>query len=246
MNQVTEFAIDLQGVYPWNKRLGWKLDYYKDADWIRIYFDSDRTILRDNINKIEALLKKYQLHGTLDTSWTWTDRYFQGIEFRNCDVTYALFITPSKELYKPVTINVSDTADELYDISLFSYQDAVIKNGVNIPKITNFSRTDYGFQITFYTKKAVMEFYKQNPFRRVLDVTEVLLDSKKIYYCDIYMDDKIPNPVPIVKFTPTTKRTAKKILKSIPMNSQALIESALAKLTDEEKEALGLLAYAEL
>lgn len=245
MNHVTEFAIELEGTFPWNKRQGWKLDYYKDATWIRVYFDSDRTILRENVDKIEALLKKYNLNGDFSKSWEWKDRTYNGFNFRNDDVTYALFITNSNTPYEPVTVNVSDTTDELYDIGLFNLRDAMVKEKIDVAPFNCYGRTDFGYCITFYTKKSAHEFYKQNPFKRVMDIQESMQNGKKIYYCYIYMNDKVPNPIPVVKTSTTTKRKAKQAINTINKDSKSLIQSALAKLTDEEKAVLGLLYYSE-
>lgn len=240
MDHIKEFATDLEGAFKWNDRTGWKLDYYPGAGWIRIYFNSDRTILRDNVNKIETLLLPYNLSGDFNTSWTWTHRYYNGLEFNNDDVTYALFITPSKELYKPVTINISDTTDELYDIGLFSYRNAMVKNGFPVAEFSNYSRTDYGYNLVFYTKSHALEFYKQNPFNRIMNIVEGFELGKKLWLCDIYMNDKIPDPIPVVKIE-SSKR--KKIINN---NSSNLVKSALSKLTAAEQDALKQLFYEEL
>jgi len=246
VTNVTDFAIELTNTYNWNQRNGWKIDYYKDASWIRIYFDSDRTILRENVDKIESILKKYKLQGEFGTSWSWKTRYYNGLTFNNDDVTYALFITESNKPYQPVTFSVSDTTDELYDIGLFNLKDAMIKNDIKVEPFDCFERTDFGYRVSFRSKNKALSFYKQNPFERIMDIEESVKYGKKVYYCYIYMNDKTPNPIPVVNIKTITKSNAKKMIKELPSDSKNLIESAMAKLTNEEIKALGLLAFMDL
>lgn len=246
MDHIKQFVIELEGTFPWNKREGWKLDYHNDATWVRIYFNSDRFILRDNIAKIESLLSVYNLKGELDTSWTWSDTYYDNLSFRNCNRTYALFITPSNTLYEPVTVDVSDTKDELYDVDLFAYRDAMNKNNRKCPPFYSYTRTEYGYIINFYVKKEATVFYNQNPFNRLMGITQdVDRCGKNVYYIHLYMNDKIPDNVQVLT-KPTSKRKARTIFHSIDKQSRDLVKSALAKLTTDEVEALGLLNYLDM
>jgi len=241
---ILDVATALNGAFPWNKRPFSSMEYYQNATWLRLTFDVPRNELIEKVVQTNTILQDNNINVTFDRSWKWRERNYGQHVFSNPDVTYQMFITASNMPYVPQEITICDTTDDLYDCDLFSLR-KVLGIKQDYLNFTNFERTSFGYNITFYTQKSVKEFYINNPFNRVMDVVEEYgANNKKQYVCKIFMNDKVPEQIPVVKFNQRKKNGKKAIPKNFTKSE--LIQSALAKLTDEEKEALGVLYYMDL
>lgn len=155
------------------------------SDWCKIEFGTDRHSFLENRQEIEDLIASKNLSFYLDIAWHWEEIEYESCRLNNPTPTYTIFV--GLGFGKNREYEISDTKDELYDISLFEFRNYWNKfEGPCMVEFSSWKRTNYGFYIDFFTKEHAEMFDEVNFLNRKLSWEK----RYKEYRCHIFMTDK--------------------------------------------------------
>lgn len=178
-----------------------------DCSWLRIEFGTDRHKFLSYGPILEGMIKSHEFGFKMDTGWKWEDVQFEGKVIHNPTTTYKYFIT---KLGSTNVIDISDTIDPIYDISLFELKDFF--NKTDCVYFDNYSRTLTGFNIKFSAKAHALAFEKSS-FLDILGRDTSWEKFKGDYVCNIYCYDKNDAcaHVALSSIIPTVKKRKSKL-----------------------------------